>query len=168
MAASMVQHVTNTRTDKQLRTRDLARIAYASCLNLFHTNSMFDPWPLGIFFAIDFDWIKKVEGDKYVWQRVWGTTDFGNSPENMQYGSYNGGELTLNQLVNEQPELKPLQSDLFCYNNGDERLIISCYYRPQINKPKKLGFFLMNPTFGGYDFGYHLIITPKPGLFPAK
>ena len=173
MAASMVQHVTNTRTDKQLTKKDLARIAYASCLNLFHTNSMFDPWLLGIYFAIDFDWIKKISGDKYRWQRAWGLTSSGNSPENMGNGSdgtfaYEGYEGTLSQLVNRYPELKPLQSDLFCYNNGDERLVISCYYRPRNFNKSKLGLFLMNPSFNNYDFGYHLIIIPKPGLFPVK
>ncbi|MBQ7674714.1 MAG: hypothetical protein IJT36_09465, partial [Alphaproteobacteria bacterium] len=45
LAASMVQHISNTRTDKQLTVNDLARISYASCLNLFHTNTMFNPWP---------------------------------------------------------------------------------------------------------------------------
>ena len=169
MAASMVQHVTNTRTDKQLTKKDLARIAYASCLNIFHTNSMFDPWPLGISFVIDFDWIKKIDRDKYEMRRAWGSTETGNSPGNM----YNGiaaeiEEMTLSQLVKKHPEYKPLQSESFCYNNGDERLVISCYYRPKNFNKSKLGLFLMNPSFGSYDFGYHLIITPKPGLFPVK
>ncbi|MBQ7673933.1 MAG: hypothetical protein IJT36_05345 [Alphaproteobacteria bacterium] len=43
LAASIVQ-IANTRTDKQLTLNDLVRITYASCLNLFHTNTMFTPW----------------------------------------------------------------------------------------------------------------------------
>ena len=168
MAASMVQHVTNTRTDKQLTKKDLARIAYASCLNLFHTNSMFDPWPLGIYFAIDFDWIKKVDEDKYEKRRTWGTTNMGNSPGNMNNGTEAAEIGTLSQLIKAHPEYKPLQSESFCYKVGDERLVISCYYRPVNFNKSKLGLFLMNPTFGSYDFAYHLIITPKPGLFPVK
>ena len=164
----MVQQVTNTRTDKQLTEKDLARIAYASCLNLFHTNSMFDPWPLGIEFCIDFDWIKKTDKDKYEMRRTWGSTGIGNSPNNMSNDTRAKEEKTLDQLIKAHPEYKPLQSESFCYKVGDERLVISCYYRPKNFNKSKLGLFLMNPSFGSYDFGYHLIITPKPGLFPVK
>ena len=166
MVASMIQHVTNTRTDKQLRFNDIRNITYASCLNIFHTNSMFNPWPLGVFFAIDFDWIKKIDGDKYMWQRSCALTS-STSLENMSK-SQASGTSTLDQIVARYPILKPLQNDLVCYSNGDEKLVINCYYRPANYNKSKLGFFLMNPIFDSAKFGYHLIIIPKPGLFPVK
>ena len=41
LVASMIQQLSNTRSDKQLTSTDLAHIVYASCLNLFHSNSVF-------------------------------------------------------------------------------------------------------------------------------
>ena len=54
LAASMLQQLGNTRTDKQLTSSNLSRISYVSCLNFFHTNTMFKPWSLGIYYVVSF------------------------------------------------------------------------------------------------------------------
>ena len=162
LAASMVQQLGNTRTNKQLTHKDLARISYASCLNLFHTNSMFSPYPLGIYFAIDYDWVKKIEANKYQHKQCWGTTS-GTSPQNMSNSSGNAIS------TKTEEKIEAIHSDLVCNGIGEEKLLISCYYRKvggSFNK-SKLGLFIMDPQFGAYDFKYKIIITPKPGLFPV-
>ena len=163
----MVQQLTNNRSDKRLTTKDLARITFASCLNLFHTNTMFNPWPFGIFFAIDYDWLKKLDGNNYQWNETWATTQQGTSPDTMYTGTSNT-KVTLDRLITVYPALKSVQSELVCYNEGEEKLIISCYFRPKNFNKSKIGLFLINLVFGNKDFGYHLVITPKPGLFPIE
>ncbi|MBQ7673940.1 MAG: hypothetical protein IJT36_05385 [Alphaproteobacteria bacterium] len=159
----MVQQLKNTKADKQLTTKDLAIIAYASCLNLFHTNSMFSPHPLGISFTIDYDWVKRINSGSYQHERYWGTTEK-NCSSIETLGKGTNGLTTYTQ-----EKVKTLHPDLICDNDGDERLLIQCYYRQESGFSKsKLGLFLLNPKFGTYDFGYKLVIVPKPGLFPAK
>ncbi len=99
-----------------------------------------------------------------MWQRSCAVTN-STSLKNIRKNEASGTS-TLDQIVARYPVLKPLQNDLVCYNIGDEKLVINCYYRPVNYNKSKLGFFLMNPSFGAYDIEYQLIITPKPGLFP--
>ena len=163
----MVQHISNTRTDKQLTVNDLARISYASCLNLFHTNTMFNPWPFSIFFAIDFDYVKRVSENEYYYERNWGTTDSGDSPQNMFRGKDTHNTSNVKYTKSQVASIYP---NLICNKDGEEKLLISCYYRnaPTGVDNSKLGFFILNPKIEFYNFVYHLIITPKPGLFPTK
>ncbi len=174
----MVQQASNTRTDKQLTKNDIARIAYASCLNLFHTNSMFKPWLFGIAFSIDYYYVKRVNADSYQYQYGWGSTDTDYSTGQATPSTISCG--CDDVMIKTRSEVNILHPDLVCEKDGDERLLINCAYRRMKNFNKsKLGLFLIEPgtIVGGMhtthhafkDFLYHnLVITPKPGLFPGK
>lgn len=165
----MIQHVTNTRADKQLTINDIRRITYASCLNLFHTNSMFNPWPLGIYYVAHFYYVKRLSSDNYQIQRTYSSTSSGNSPNNMVRSSVNISTITRDQV-------EAIHPDLVCQKDGDERVLIFLVYRKTSGFNKgKLGFFLFSPpNVRAADNSiinvcvYHLVITPKPGLFPVK
>ena len=164
LAASMLQQIRNTKSDKQLTQNDLARIAYASCLNLFHTNSMFKPWPLGMYFAIDFWWVKRISENNYRLQTGWGTTASGNSPNGM---TKNIGDRNAQTFEG----VKGIHPDMLCDKDGEEKLMIDCSYRKVNFNKSKLGFFIITPQSSyasNYLFRYTLVITPKPGLFPGK
>ena len=161
----MVQQVSNTRTDKQLTQNDLARISYASCLNFFHTNSMFPPCPLGIYYGMDVWYVKRIDSDNYQCQECYATTSIG------------GGTALLNAMnkkcgaVNKRTKtgIIALHPDLVCNKDGDERILIICSYRAWRFKKSKLGLFILEPKLGNDgNFSYKLVITPKPGLFPGK
>lgn len=159
----MIQQISNIRTDKQLSHDDLARISYASCFNLFHTTSMFNPWPFGIYFAIDYYWVKRISSDTYQYKQYWGTTGAGNSPKNMSKSS---NSVVVTKTLN---EIVAIHLGLVCNKDGEERLLLACYYRPtKAFNRAKLGFFLLNPNIAGNKFSYKMFITPKPGLFPIK
>ena len=158
----MIQQLKNTKTDKQFTQNDLARVAYASCLNFFHTNSMFNPWSLGIYYALDYTYVKRLSADSYQYQAGYATMSKGTSPSTMNKSC---GQL----LTKTQNEVQAFHQDLICDNDGEERLLIVCYYRKTGSFTKsKLGFFLLNPKIEFYNFVYKLVITPKPGLFPGK
>ena len=170
LAASMIQHVTNTRTDKQLTKADLQRISYASCLNLFHTNSMFKPWPLGIYYAMFTHYVKRVNSNSYQCQESCATMSSGNAPNNGSMCCWcNSYTMSLSQIQAKSP-------NLVCDKDGEERVIIACHYRKHSSFSKnKLGFFILEPkTRKGLDaqtnnfFIYEVTIVPKPGLFPVK
>jgi hypothetical protein len=165
----MVQQLGNTKTDKQLSVADIQRIAYASCLNFFHTNSMFNPWPLGIFYSVDFYYAKRINNDNYQYQHVWTQTKNScNSPSTMQSSCGNLSAFSKSNIEASYPEL-------VCNKDGEEKLVIACCYRKQSNFNKsKLGLFLLEPlannnhSRAGTIFVYEVVITPKPGLFPVK
>ena len=166
----MIQHVTNTRTDKQLTINDIRRITYASCLNLFHTNSMFNPWPFGIRYIAHFYYVKRINSNSYQYQKTFGATNEGaSSPNNLSFSIPNTSTMT-------QAQIEEIHPDLVCQNDGEERVLVDCVYRRASGFNKnKLGFFIMNPpnakaadnTSNNICVG-HLVITPKPGLFPVK
>ncbi|MBQ7674518.1 MAG: hypothetical protein IJT36_08455 [Alphaproteobacteria bacterium] len=168
----MVQHISNNRTNKQITYGDIARITYASCLNFFNNNNMFDPHPLGIYYVIDYHWIKRTNNDEYQHQNVWaGSVKAGSAattPKGMYYG---GGSI----ITRNTSYIQKLHPSLVCDKNGDERVLIKCCYRKTANFDKKrLGFFLLQPreetfiTGSKHLFVYYIVITPKPGLFPVK
>ena len=169
LATSMFQQITNIRSDKQLTSNDIARIAYASCLNFFHTNTMFYPWQFGIFYSIDFFWVKRENENKYQYQNGWGSLERGNSPLSIAKSGSNTTTKTLSQIVQLHP-------DLVCDNDGDERVLFVSAYRMKNNFNKsKLSFFMLNPKMIRDKFGrteilinYMLVIVPKPGLFPIR
>ncbi|MBQ7673758.1 MAG: hypothetical protein IJT36_04440 [Alphaproteobacteria bacterium] len=66
----MIQQITNTRLDKQLTHNDMKRIVYASCFNFFHTNSMFSPYPFGIFYDVYLYYVRKTSDDQYYYQYI--------------------------------------------------------------------------------------------------
>ena len=74
-------------------------------------------------------------------------------------------------------EIESAHPDLVCNKDGDERVLIEVIYRKAIGfDKKKLGFFLLEPQVSkpaldnnsNNAFIYYLVITPKPGLFPAR
>ena len=162
----MVQQISNVRTNKQLTQNDLARITYASCLNLFSNLSMFNPWPLKIYYLAHYHYVKRINNNSYQYQLCAFTTGLkfpitlliamGRDCQSIQ-------TKTLTQIQN-------IHSDLVCNKDGDERLLIKCWYKLIMGSYKsKLGFFLLKPKFGDNgNFVYQLVITPKPGLFPGK
>ena len=168
----MIQQIGNTRSDKQLTANDIGQIAFASCLNFFHTNTMFDPWPLGVFYSFDFFWVKRINSDSYQWQTVYGTTQKsrGNSPATMLISVGNVLTITAKQVISNAK-----CSELLCDKDGEERvMILCCYRRTSAFSKQKLGFFILEPQLAKgivsvSAFFYHqLAIAPKPGLFPAK
>ena len=74
LIASIIQQLKNSSTEKQLSLADFAKITYAGCLNLFHTNSMFKPWPLGISFNVGYYWVKRENTDSYKYQNFYVAT----------------------------------------------------------------------------------------------
>ena len=167
----MVQQIGNIRTNKQLTASDMQNVTYASCLNLFHSQSMFPPFSLGIFYSACFNWVKRIDSNSYSWQQGWATTIVGNSPATIH--AFFGGVYTKNLA-----QIKSIHADLVCEHDGDERLLIICAYRrsPNFNK-SLLGFFLLEPRLGTNAFygansqaffEYMIVITPKPGLFPGE
>lgn len=170
LAASMVQQLGNSKSDKTLTKNDLARVTYASCLNFFHTNTMFNPWPFGIYYAVSYEWVKRINSNSYQFQHCYATTSASPSPLGMNRNCDSVKTIT-------QADVEAKNPDLVCDKDGDERVCIECCYRKynkSFNK-NKLGFFILNPkTFKGIDgmtnnlFTYQVVITPKPGLFPGK
>ena len=172
LAASMLQHVTNNRSDKQLTKRDFANIGYASCLNFFHTNTMFTPWPFGVYYVLACYWVKRVNSNSYQWQHCYGTTSpFKTSPAEMN-------QECRSIVTKSLSEIESMHPDLVCSKDGEERVLIEIIYRNATGfDKKKLGFFLLEPKVSKPDiignthpnsFIYYLVITPKPGLFPAR
>ena len=163
LAASMIQNLGNTRTDKQLTTSDLGRISLASSLNLFHTNAMFNPWPLGIYYVTDCKYVKKVNANSYQYQHSYGSFSSGISPQKMN-------KKAMSIATRNEGEILAMHPDLICYNNGEERLLITISYRYGNFDKSKLGFLLMvpkNSSYGSNLLQYKFVITPKPGLFPV-
>ena len=165
----MLQQIANNRSSKQLTINDICNITYASCLNFFHTNTMFNPWPFGICYIAHFYYVKRLSSDSYQFQKTYGGTNRGTSPNNMTKSGVGTSTRT-------QAQVEAMHPDLICQKDGEERVLIECVYREasKFNK-SKLGFFIMNPPgVKAADNSttnicvYHLVITPKPGLFPVK
>ena len=160
----MLQQIKNTKSDKQLTQNDLARIAYAGCLNLFHTNSMFKPWPLGMYFVMDIVYVKKISEDSYQFQTGWGSTESSYLNEMPKYFT--------SLVTKNTSEIQKDHPDIVCNKIGEEKLRIDCSYRKANNFGKsKLGFLITSPQSSfhySYLFRYTLVIAPKPGLFPGR
>ena len=173
LAASMIQQIGNTKSDKQLKKNELVRITYASCLNFFHTNSMFKPWPLGIYYRVNYYYVKRINQDSYQYQHCNSST--GNTTE-VNNNLFNRMNINVNSIDTKTlNDVEKIHQDLICNKDGDERLLIQAFYNATAltNFTKsKLGLFIMEPKFGEFgdngNFVYKLIIIPKPGLFPVK
>ena len=172
LAASMIQQITNTRLDKQLTHNDMKRIVYASCFNFFHTNSMFSPYPFGIFYDVYLYYVRKTSDDQYYYQYI--RTDTGHGGRIPMKDGMESGGTTATKTKAEIIELHP---DLVCNKIGDEKLLIIPTYNATTYTrftKQKLGLFLLEPKFRQFtqpsygSFYYKLVITPKPGLFPVK
>ena len=152
----------------------MKKIVFAGSLNLFHTNSMFYPYPLGITPYAYFQYVKRVESNKYNYQAFWiNANNNSSSPATLDGGGYadESTTKTLSQIIDIHPDLE-------CHKDGNERLLINYWFGAMCGNESssKLGLLIMKPKWGsrGYSldnkgsFSYVLIITPKPGLFPLK
>ncbi|MBQ7673948.1 MAG: hypothetical protein IJT36_05430 [Alphaproteobacteria bacterium] len=174
----MLQQITNSRQNKQLTKMDLKRITYASHLNLFHGNTMYDPYPFGIYPVIFFIYIKRIDSNCYLYQnyRVNSHTNYSN--QSLQMSAYFNPEETITSTT-----LQEISADLICNNDGEERVLIwsfYCHHTSHSNYDKsKLGLFILPLKSGTWStpsaastivrsyFECKLVITPKPGLFPV-
>ena len=164
----MIQQVGNTKNSKQLTHSDIQRISYASCLNFFSTNKMFK-FQFGVYYSMNCYWVKRINNDNYQFQECYANTGSGIAPSEMSYAVFGTSSKTLKQI-------QEIHSDLICNKDGDERLIIECAYRwyGKVQRKKELGFFILTPPLilglnknNPSAFLYQIVITPKPGLFPA-
>lgn len=174
LIATMIQNINNSKSNEQLSLSDIKRIVFAGSLNLFHTNSMFYPFPLGTSPHAYFQYVKRIEENKYNYQAFW-TNPYqkgSTSPATMRGAIDANGTRTLSQITNIHPDLE-------CHKDGDERLLINYWFRQEFGSDEsssKIGFLIMKPKWGdvGFSinnkgsFSYVLIITPKPGLFPLR
>ena len=166
LAASMLQQLKNTKANKQLTKQDLAKITYASCLNLFHTNSMFYPWSLGILYRVNFYHVKREAQNNYNY--FFCSIDTGNGGINFGNGMYISPFVYRNYT---QTQVEAIHADLICNKNGDERLLIECCYVQVGFFKSKLGFFIIEPKENknlNILMKYKLVIVPKPRLFSEK
>lgn len=148
---------------------------YVCCYNLFHTNTMYSPWPLGLEPNIYWIYAKRINANEYQCQfnRIYHTHSYSASSINMNncFGS----------LHTKTPaQLQAISPDLICDNDGDERVLVWAFYLPYTDWNKmKMGFFILpiaktsytaNDTSVsvGVNFQYKVVFTPKPGLFPVK
>ena len=169
----MIQQITNTRTNKQLTIDDLGRIAFVSCLNFFHTNSMFKPCPFGIRPSIRTYYVKRINKNEYQLQICYANTAVTDNTSAPLQMDKNCGKLTTQTLS----QIQELHPDLSSDKNGDERVLIIYFYYPFYFDKSKLGLFLLypKPAYLSWtsssdiilgNFVYNLVISPKPGLFP--
>ena len=169
--SSMLQNISNTRSEKQLTYSDMRRIVYISCFNLFHTKAMFSPYPFGIFYIVHFHYVKRVNNNEYIYNKFIAHTGRGGS---VPMVSGMTGYLAKNE-TKMLSEIRELHPDLVCNKDEEERLlIISAYGATQYTRfnKSKLGFLIFEPNFATDtslgNFFYKLVITLKPGLFPLK
>lgn len=132
---------------------------------------MFNPWPLGIAYIMAMVYVKRLSSNNYQVQVALSHTFDGRSPSKM---------LCISALKDNisQAMVRTANPDLVCNNDGEEKLLIRCEYSKK--DIKKLGFLIMKPK--DYIVRYchsiqtssiifddnKVVITPKPGLFPAK
>ena len=141
LAASMVQQLGNTRTNKQLTPEDFGRITFASGMNFFHGNTMFDPWPLGIYYVVDCFWVKRINNNNYQFQECAGSSARDGIPPAKMGRCYAVSTIDL-------ATVKSMHPDLECNKDGEERVLVECTYKRKykaaFNK-SQLGFFILNP-----------------------
>lgn len=171
LAASMIQQLKNTKSDKQLTKEDFVRITFASCLNFFHTNTMFKPYPFGIYYSVSYEWVKRINSNSYQFQHNFAYTK-AEATSPMTMTGICGSIQTIMQAA-----VEAKNPDQVCNKDGDERVCIEACYKQYDNSFNKsqLGFFILTPkTHKGIDdttnclFTYQVVTTPKPGLFPGK
>ena len=174
LVASMIQQIGNMRTNKQLTMRDIKQIAFAGTLNLFHSNSMFYPYPFGVQPMLYCQYIKRISKNEYKWQGFFvNAVNTSTSPDTL-------GGAPHNDYPNKtSTEIADIHPDMVCYNDGEERLLINVWlHRTDAANisSSKLGFFFLQPVWGVNwyridnkgSFSYAIVITPKLGLFPVK
>ena len=169
----MIQQIGNTRAEKQITIDDFARMTYASCLNLFHTDTMFSH-KFGIYYIVYFFYVKRLSSNKYQYHSGYATTS-----KKLGVDLLSG----INRISNSEIDtfsstyIKSIHPDLICDQDGDERVLLECFYHDYGFNKSKLNLLLLEPKWGTAsrtahndrgNFCYKLVITPKPGLFPIK
>ncbi len=130
---------------------------------------MFYPWPLGIYYLVNFHYVQRENNNKY--NHCYYYVAIENRGEGLNAIGYHH-ESSKKTFA----EIEEINSELLCEKDNEERLLIRCYYGSTKNtKPtkEKLGFLVISPTsyyantFDTVKFKFQLVITPKPGLFPV-
>ena len=122
MIASMLQNVHNT-DNGFITIEDAKRITYAASLNLFHNNTMFSPWPLGICISCYIYYFKRISSSCYYGYYYHNETHQGSSPTSM-YDSQN------KYTYSSASELTKLHPNLVLEKDGDEKVYIKFFYYP--------------------------------------
>ena len=98
----MIQQINNSKANKQLSISDMKRIVFAGGLNLFHTNSMFYPYPLGTTPHAYFQYVKRVDSNTYNYQNFWVNayeSNSSSSPATLDGDSSPTSTKTLSQIT---------------------------------------------------------------------
>ncbi|MBR1734079.1 MAG: pilus assembly protein [Alphaproteobacteria bacterium] len=179
MAASLAQQIGNNKTDKALKLNDLARITFASGLNFFTYQTMIDPWPFGMYYGIYWYHIKRNSANSYSYQLYYSlaTNKYGSKSINFD-GNFGLGKGAVTTKTADQ--IRSVSNDLICDNDGDERVMMICFYHLWGGRYEnaKLGLHLIPlksstslsaafPPYTTSPFQYKIIFTPKPGRFPV-
>lgn len=167
----MIQQTNNTKSTKVLTKNDLKRIFWASGLNFFHDDRAFYPYPWGIYYLLRLHYVRKKSSSEYDYQLIRLSTGndvaFTTPLNGMNYARFS-------VKTKSQGGIASISPNLLCDNVNEERLLIECWYGKSNYDKSKLGFFVVDPHVGGSAvttdigaFSYRMVITPKPGLFPA-
>ena len=119
LAASMIQQLGNTRTDKQLTIDDFARITYASGLNFFHTDTMFSH-VFGIYYLMYFFYVKRDSENSYQFQSGYTTTSLKQSENTLLSRLKRFADKTATGKT--KSYIESIHSDLVCEKDGEERV----------------------------------------------
>ena len=142
LIASMIQQINNLKSNKQLLLSDIKKIVFAGSLNLFHTNSMFYPYPFGTTPHAYFQYVKRIESNKYNYQCFWvNANNQSSSPATLAGGGATASTTkTLSQIIDIHPDLE-------CHKDGDERLLINYWFYAMCGNESnsKLGLLIMKP-----------------------
>ncbi len=121
----MIQQIKNNKTDKQLTQNDLKRITYASCLNLFHSNTMFSE-SFGVTPVVEYYYTKRLATNNYQYQKSWMATNFrGDSSNFLNLVYYGVGSIQTKTMA----QIEALNPDLLSDTDGTERLFIKYHYK---------------------------------------
>jgi len=124
----------------------MVRIVYASCLNFFHTLTIFLSYPFGIYYLAHFCYIKNMNNCNYQYQHILITTGKGGKPYPV-----NSISCSIDSIETKtSAQVEEIHQDLVCYNSGEERLFIKYWYaNPSVNlypyNKSKLLLFLLEP-----------------------
>ncbi|MBR1734065.1 MAG: hypothetical protein IJ730_01225 [Alphaproteobacteria bacterium] len=167
LMASLLQNLTNTSEDKYLDITDIRRIAFASCLNFFHTTSMFSPWRFGLSWYGTITYVKRTGPSKYQAYKFEFDTGVNTST------TVNGISCVKTVISVNDPST--LNKDMVLDNVNDEKVLIEASYKPKPTEDgqgtdtrfhkAKLGLYILNAKDG--NFRSRIVITPKPGLFSS-
>lgn len=166
LIASMLQNITNTRRDKHIQIKDLKQIAFSSCLNFFHTDSMFNPWPFGLSWYVKMIYVKKTGNSEYK------AFQFEIDTGETNYKTIDEISCVCSELTN-LTDPTTIDKEMVFYNVNDEKLFINVAFKSKdtsrevgIFNKSRLGLYML--SIQNDTFTHNFVYTPKPGLFNCK